>query len=91
MEKYNLVEKVAAELNLTKKDARRVIKTVFAVAAEGLEEGQTVKVNGFGRFIVKHKEERKGVNPKTKEAIMVPATRVVAFKPAENLKAKVRG
>ena len=90
MEKYNLVEKVAGELNLTKKDATKVIDTVFKSAAEGLANGEIVKVCGFGTFVVKTKVERKGVNPKTKEAIIVPETRVVGFKPAEALKAKVK-
>lgn len=91
MEKYNLVEKVAAELNLTKKDATKVIEAVFAAAADGLNEGRMVKVSGFGTFVVKTKAERKGINPKTKEPIVVPATKVVTFKPAENLKTRVRG
>lgn len=90
MEKYNLIEKVAAELNLTKKDATKVIDVVFKSAAEGLTAGEVVKVSGFGTFVVKTKAERKGVNPKTKEAIVVPATKVVGFKPAEALKAKVK-
>lgn len=91
MEKYNLVEKVAAELNLTKKDATKVIEAVFAAAADGLTEGAMVKVSGFGTFIVKTKAERKGINPKTKESIVVPATKVVTFKPAETLKTRVKG
>lgn len=90
MEKYNLVEKVAAELDLTKKDALRVIETVFAAAAEGLENGEIVKVSKFGTFFVKTKQERKGVNPKTKEQIIVPETKSVGFKPAEALKAKIK-
>ena len=90
MEKYNLVEKVAGELNLTKKDATKVIDTVFKAAAEGLANGEIVKVCGFGTFVVKTKVERKGVNPKTKEAIIVPETKIVGFKPAEALKAKVK-
>lgn len=90
MEKYNLVEKVAGELNLTKKDATKVIDVVFKAAAEGLANGEIVKVNGFGTFVIKTKPERNGVNPKTKEHIIVPETRVVGFKPAEALKAKVK-
>ncbi len=90
MEKYNLVEKVAAELNLTKKEATKVIDIVFKSASDGLAAGEIVKISGFGTFLVKTKAERKGVNPKTKEAIVVPETKVVGFKPAEALKAKVK-
>ena len=75
---------------VTKKDATRIIDVVFKSAAEGLANGETVKVCGFGTFVIKTKVARKGVNPKTKEEIIVPETKVVGFKPAEALKAKVK-
>ena len=86
MEKYNLVEQVAQELNLTKKEANSVIQTVFAAVEEGLVSGETIRVSGFGSFQVKTRAERKGVNPKTGEEIVIPETKVVAFKPAVALK-----
>ena len=86
MEKYNLFEQVAQELNLKKKEANSVIQTVFAAVEEGLVSGETIRVSGFGSFQVKTRAERKGVNPKTGEEIVIPETKVVAFKPAVALK-----
>lgn len=86
MEKFNLVEQVAQELNLTKKEANSVIQTIFAAIEEGLVQGETIRVSSFGSFQVKTRAERKGVNPKTGEEIVIPETKVVAFKPAVALK-----
>ena len=86
MEKFNLVEQVAKELNLTKKEANSVIQTIFAAVEEGLVSGETIRVAGFGSFQVKTRAERKGVNPKTGEEIVIPETKVVTFKPAVALK-----
>lgn len=86
MEKFNLVDQVAQELNLTKKEANSVIQTIFAAVEEGLVSGETIRVSGFGSFQVKTRAERKGVNPKTGEEIVIPETKVVTFKPAVALK-----
>ena len=86
MEKFNLVEQVAKELNLTKKEANSVIQTIFATVEEGLVSGETIRVAGFGSFQVKTRAERKGVNPKTGEEIVIPETKVVSFKSADALK-----
>ena len=71
MEKYNLVEQVAQELNLTKKEANSVVQTIFAAIEEGLVSGETIRISGFGSFQVKTRSERKGVNPKTGEEIVI--------------------
>ena len=86
MEKLNLVEQVAQELNLTKKEANSVIQTIFAAIEEGLVQGETIRVSSFGSFQVKTRGERKGVNPKTGEEIVIPETKAVTFKPAVALK-----
>ena len=86
MEKFNLVEQVAKELNLTKKEANSVIQTIFAAVEEGLVSGETIRIAGFGSFQVKARAERKGVNPKTGEEIVIPETKVVSFKAADALK-----
>ena len=90
MQKFDLIEKVAVELDTTKKDAHRIIEAVFDSITEGLVHGEKVKVNGFGTFVVKEKSERKGVNPKTNEAIVIPASKAAGFKAAEGLKAKIK-
>ncbi len=54
-----------------------------------LEEGDDVKLSGFGNFILRSKSERPGRNPKTGEEIPITARRVVTFRPGQKLKARV--
>ena len=86
MNKMDLVECVAKEANLTKKVAGEAVDAVFTVLTKALKEGASVKVAGFGSFLVKERKERKGRNPLTKEEITIPATTVVTFKASKNLK-----
>ena len=87
MEKYNLVEKVAGELNLTKKDATRIIDVVFKSAAEGFANGETDKVCGFGTFVIKTKGARKGVNPTINAVSTLMFATIIIVLVVSNLKA----
>ncbi|MFA5027151.1 MAG: HU family DNA-binding protein [Candidatus Methylomirabilota bacterium] len=91
MTKADLVEKVAAQVNLTKKDTEVVIDTIFesisrALAASG--DGK-VELRGFGSFRVRQRRPRQGRNPQTGNPVQVPAKRVPYFKPGKELKALV--
>ena len=86
MNKTELVAAVAEKTGLTKKDAERVINATFETIAAGLAKGDKVAVSGFGNFEVKAREARVGRNPRTKETIQIPATRLPAFKASKALK-----
>lgn len=86
MNKTELVAAVAAKAGLTKKDAERVINATFETITESLVKGDKVQVSGFGIFEAKTREARVGRNPRTKEAIQIPATRLPAFKASKTLK-----
>lgn len=86
MNKTQLIECVALEANLTKKVASEAVDAVFEVLGKALKEGASIKIAGFGNFLVKERKERKGRNPVTKEEITIPATTVVSFKPSKSLK-----
>lgn len=86
MTKVELIAKVAAEADMTKKDAEKAVNAVFTAIADTLKDGEKVAVSGFGTFEVKERAEHAGRNPRTKEAIVIPASRSVAFKPGKNLK-----
>ena len=86
MNKTDLIAAVAAKTGMTKKDAERVINATFETVAANLIKGEKVQVSGFGIFEVKAREARVGRNPRTKEAIQIPATRLPAFKAAKALK-----
>ncbi len=91
MNKVELIEKVAAEARLTKKDAQAAVEAVFDSVLEALVAGDEVKVAGFGSFAVKERAARVGINPTTKEKIEIPAMKAVAFKAAKPAKDKING
>ena len=86
MNKTELIAAVAEKTGMTKKDAERVINATFESVTEALAKGDKVAVSGFGNFEVKAREARVGRNPRTKETIQIPATKLPAFKAAKALK-----
>ena len=86
MNKTELVAVVAEKSGLTKKDAERVVTATFETIAAQLEKGEKVQISGFGIFEVKEREARVGRNPRTKEAVEIPASKAPAFKASKALK-----
>jgi len=86
MNKTELIAAVAGKTGLTKKDAERVINATFETITETLAKGEKAQVSGFGNFEVKARDARVGRNPRTKETIQIPATKLPAFKAAKALK-----
>lgn len=74
---------------LSKPDAKDIVEEFFEEIRFALENGQHVKLSGFGNFILRDKPQRPGRNPKTGEEIPVAARRVVTFKPGLKLKTKI--
>ena len=86
MNKTELVAAIAEKTDLTKKDAELALTAVVESITEALEKGDKVQLIGFGSFEVKNRAARTGRNPKTKEAIEIPATKVPVFKAGKALK-----
>lgn len=86
MNKTELIAAVAEKAGLTKKDAERVVSATFETITASLVKGDKVQVSGFGIFEVKAREARIGRNPRTKEEIKIPATKLPAFKASKTLK-----
>ncbi len=86
MTKADLVEKVANEAEMTKKDAEQLVEIIFNSIIGTLNNGEKIELRGFGSFRVRHRNARKGRNPKTGTAVNIPAKRVVYFKPGKDLK-----
>ena len=85
MNKNELINAVAEKAALSKKDAEAAVTAALDAVAAALAEGDEVRLVGFGTFEVKKREARIGRNPKTKEEIQIPATKVPAFKPGKAL------
>lgn len=69
----------------------KLVEQLFETIAETLENGETVKISGFGNFKVREKRARNGRNPQTGEPIEISARRVVTFKPSHILREKLGG
>ena len=87
MNKSELVSAVAQKSGLTKVDAKKALDGVLESISEELKNDGRVVLVGFGSFSVTERSARKGINPRTKEPIDIPAKKVVKFKPGSELSA----
>ncbi len=88
--KKALVEALATKCDMTKKAATEVFETVIEEIVTALQNGDKVDISGFGKFEVRERPERQGINPATKERITVAASKAPAFKAAKALKDAVK-
>ncbi len=86
LNKKALIETIADEKGYTKKEAGELVDLIIDTMVATLKKGGTVDLPGFGKFTVKARKARTGVNPATKEKIKIPATKVPSFKAAKALK-----
>jgi len=86
MTKAALVEEVARVADLTKKHSEVIVDTVFRSIITALRRGEKIELRGFGSFRLRHREPRKGRNPKTGDRVDVPPKKVPYFKPGKDLK-----
>lgn len=89
MNKTELVNVVAAETNLAKKDVDAVISATLKAVTDAMKEGDKVALIGFGTFEVKATAEREGRNPKTGETIKIAASKKPVFSASKVLKDEV--
>ena len=86
MTKADLVNEVARVVDLTKKDSEVIVDEVLRSLVEALNRGEKIELRGFGSFRVRQRSSRRGRNPKTGEAVDIPAKRIPYFKPGKELK-----
>ncbi len=87
--KNDMMERLLENFEISRKDAKSLVDLFFEEIKHALEQGQSVKLSGFGNFDLRDKSERPGRNPKTGEEIPVTARRVVTFKAGQKLKGMV--
>ena len=85
MNKTDFIGEVAGKAGLTKVDAKKAVEAFIKTVEGAVKKGDKVALLGFGSFSVVSKAARKGVNPKTKKPINIPARKVVKFKPGAAL------
>jgi integration host factor subunit beta len=86
MTKADLVEKVTAVGDLTRRDGEVVVETIFDAVIGALKSGDKIEIRGFGSFRTRQRNSRIGRNPKTGERVDVPAKKVPYFKPSKELR-----
>ena len=89
MNKQQLVDVVAQNTGMTKKDSVAAVSAILGVITTALASGEDVKITGFGSFEVKTREARTGRNPKTGAPVEIPASKYVSFSAGSVLKEKV--
>jgi DNA-binding protein HU-beta len=85
MNKSELISAIATEAGLSKIDSKRAVDAFISAVSEELKKGGKIVLVGFGTFSIATKSARTGVNPKTKQAIKIPAKKVAKFKPGAEL------
>ena len=88
--KKDIVERLSKNLDMTKKDAEAAVNEVFAEITDTLVDNGELSIAGFGKFEVKTRAARTGINPLTKEPLEIPESKAPAFKPAKALKDAVK-
>ncbi|MFM7202130.1 MAG: integration host factor subunit alpha [Myxococcota bacterium] len=86
MTKADIVEAIYEKVGFSKKEAADLVEMVFETIKETLEQGEKIKISGFGNFVVRRKQPRVGRNPQTGEEITITDRRVLTFKPSAVLK-----
>lgn len=87
--KAELAEMLFDQVGLNKREAKDMVETFFDEIRGSLENGQSVKLSGFGNFQLRDKPQRPGRNPKTGEEIPISARRVVTFHASQKLKDQI--
>ena len=89
--KNKLIEMLHDEVGLNKREAKEFIEMFFESLKKNLENGNDIKISGFGNFTLRDKNARPGRNPKTGEEVLIKERRVVTFKSGLKLKNKLEG
>lgn len=85
MNKTELINEIAAKAGLNKTDAKKALEATLESIEQALANDDKVQLIGFGTFSIVEKEARTGINPRTKEKLVIPARKVVKFKAADGL------
>ena len=86
MNKNDLTAAMAKRAGLTQNEAERALDAFLETLGNALRDGEKVQLLGYGTFEVRERAERTGRNPQTGEEMVIPATRVPAFKPGKILR-----
>jgi integration host factor subunit alpha len=84
--KIDIVQNISDRLGTSKRDSTRIVESVFEIMKEQISKGNTIKISGFGNFLVKSKKARRGRNPQTGVEMEISARKVLTFKSSNILR-----
>src|SRR6266853_3004601 len=87
MTKAQVVEAVSQQLDQSKQESERLLDAVFKTVTAALQQGEKVDLRGFGTFKIRESKARQARNPRTGEAVAVPAKKIGTFRPSKELSA----
>lgn len=91
MNKQDIITKITTDLiELPRSKIETILEMLIKIITESVKENEKIKISGLGTFSLKEMKERPGINPQTKEKMIVPAYKTVKFKASETLKKAVR-
>ncbi len=85
MNKHDLVAVISSRTGLTQKRVKEVLEAIFSGLIDEVRKNKSFTFHNFGKFELKSRKQRKGVNPKTGDTILIPPKEVLVFKPSKNL------
>jgi len=86
MTKADVIEQVHRKVGLTKRESAEIVELTFEIIKETLERAETVKISGFGNFVVRYKKARRGRNPQTGEELIISPRKILTFRPSTVLR-----
>ncbi|MBM9605097.1 HU family DNA-binding protein [Desulfopila inferna] len=89
MNKSELIESLAQEINVPHREAAAITNTVIETMTEALAKGESIEIRGFGSFVIKNYESYEGRNPKTGKKIKVKPKKLPFFKVGKDLREQV--
>ncbi|WNE41532.1 MAG: DNA-binding protein HU-alpha [Mycoplasmataceae bacterium] len=90
MNKTELIELIAKNAELSKREAHNALEAIFAVITENLKVENEVAITKFGTFKISHRASREGFNPLTKIAISIAASKIPTFKAGKSFKEAIK-
>ena len=88
--KSDLIEVLYNKIGYTKQFSKALVNDIFSTIQDRLQNGQGVRISGFGKFVLRDKKKRRGRNPQTGESLMIKPRRVVTFRPSLSMKNKFK-
>ena len=91
MTKIDIVQNVSDTLGISRNNSTRIVESVFEIMKEQISKGDAVKISGFGNFLVRSKNARRGRNPQTGNEMEISARKILKFKSSQILRKALNG